>query len=65
MEIWNTKFGHNTYSDFEEKFGAFFEVHFRQTIYHFEALEVKNLTLQIVCKSELKQKRYDHLKIIM
>ena len=63
MEIWNTKFGHNTYSDFEEKFGAFFEVHFRQAIYRFESMEVKNPTFQIVYKSELKQINYDYLKI--
>ena len=35
----------NIYSDFEDKFGALSEVHFRKTIYCFEALEVKNLML--------------------
>ena len=53
------------YSKFEDKFAVLYKVNFSHIIYRFEALEVKNLTLQIVCKSELKQKRYDHLKIIM
>ena len=39
MEIYNSKFGGNIYSDFEDKFGA---------------QEVKSQTLQTVCKSELK-----------
>ena len=45
MKIWNSKFGDNMYSKFEVNFGVFFEVHFRQAIYHFESLEVRNLTL--------------------
>lgn len=65
MKIWNAKSGDNMYSDFEAKFGALLEVHFRQVIYRFEALEVRNLTLQTVCKSELEQRSYDCLKIIV
>ena len=42
------------YFEFEEKFGVFSKFYFVQTIYHFEAWEVRSLTLQIVCKSELK-----------
>ena len=42
------------YSDFQEKFGALFGVHYIDTIYHFEAREVRSPTLQTVCKSELK-----------
>ena len=42
MEIWNTKSGDNMYSDFEVKFGVVPKVHFRQAIYRFEALEVRN-----------------------
>ena len=45
MEIWNTKSGDNMYSDFEVKFGVVPKVDFRQAIYCFEALEVKNPTL--------------------
>ena len=44
----------NIYFDFEEKFGAFFGVHFIHTVYCFEAWEVRSPTLQTVCKSELK-----------
>ena len=53
----------NIYSDFEDKFGALSGVHFIHTIYRFEAREVRSPTLQTVCKSELKRKSYDHLKI--
>ena len=42
------------YSDFEDKFGALFGVHYIHTIYRFEAWEVKSPTLQTVCKSKLK-----------
>ena len=63
MEIWNVKFGGNMYFDFEVKFGVLSEVHFRQAIYRFESMEVKNPTFQIVYKSELKQINYDYLKI--
>ena len=63
MEIWNTKSGDNMYSDFEVKFGVVPKVHFRQAIYRFESMEVKNPTFQIVYKSELKQINYDYLKI--
>ena len=45
MEIWNSKFDDNMYSDFKVKFGEFPEVHFMQAIYLFEALEVRNPTL--------------------
>ena len=65
MEIWNAKFGGNMYSNFEEKCGALPKVYFRQAIYLFKALEVRNPTLQIVCKLELKQRRYDRLKITL
>ena len=37
MEIWNSKFGGNVYTNFELKFGAFSGVYFRHAIYHFEA----------------------------
>ena len=33
MEIYNSKFGGNIYSDFEDKFGVLPGVHFRLTIY--------------------------------
>ncbi|RVW62624.1 hypothetical protein CK203_063483 [Vitis vinifera] len=38
------------------------EVHFMHTISRFEAREVRSPTLQMVSKSELKQKSYDHCK---
>ena len=41
VEIWNLKFGSNIYSNFEEKFGALSEFYFSQSIYRFEALEIK------------------------
>ena len=44
----------NIYSDFEDKFGALIEVHFRYAIYFFKAWEVGSPILQMVCKSELK-----------
>ena len=50
MEIQNSKSGDNLYSDFEDKFGALPRVHFRHTIYGFEAREVKSPTLQTVYK---------------
>ena len=62
MKIWNSKSGTRTYFDFEIKFGAFFKVNFGQTIYHFEAREVKNPTLQIMNKLKLKRGSYVHLK---
>ena len=43
---------------FFRTFGALPEVHFLHTIYHFKALEVKNLTLQTVYDLELKWGRY-------
>ena len=54
MEIWNSKFDGNIHSELEEKFGVLYKVHFRHTIYLFEAWEVKSPTLQIVYKSKLK-----------
>ena len=65
MEIWNSKSSGNMSSDFEVKFGAFFEVYFRLATYFFKALEVKNLTLQTMCKLKLKRKSYDYLKAIV
>ena len=62
MEIWNLKSGGNMHSNFEVKFEAYFEVHFRHTIYCFEVREVMSLTLQTVYKLELKQRIYSHLK---
>ena len=44
----------NIYSNFEDEFGALPGVYFIHTIYRFEAWEVKSLTLQMLCKSELK-----------
>ena len=41
MEIWNSKSGSNMCFGFKAKFRALCKVHFRQSIYHFEALEVK------------------------
>ena len=41
-KIWNSKSSGNIYFDFESKFRALLEVHFRQAIYCFEALEVRN-----------------------
>ena len=42
------------YFDFEDKFGALYGVHYINTIYRFEAREVKSPTLQTVWKLELK-----------
>ena len=56
------KFDGIIYSDFEDKFGALFGVHYIHTIYRFEAWEVRSLTLQTVCKSELKWRSCGHLK---
>ena len=42
----------NIYSDFEDKFGAHYRVHFIHRIYHFESWEVKSPTLQTVYKSK-------------
>ena len=50
------------YSDFEEKFGVLYGVHYIHTIYRFEAQEVRSPILQTVCKSELKWRSYGHLK---
>ena len=61
-KIWNSKSGTRTYFDFEIKFGALFKVNFGQTIYRFEAREVKSPTLQMMDKLKLKQGSYVHLK---
>ena len=45
MEIYNSKFGGNIYSEFEDKFGVLSEVHFRHTIYRFKTWEVRSPTL--------------------
>ena len=42
MEIWNSKSSGNMYVNFKKTFGLFPKVYFRQPIYRFEALEVKN-----------------------
>ena len=63
MEIWNSKFGGNMYSKFEDKFGVLYKVNFSHIIYCFEALKVKSPTIQTVCKLKLKQRNYDRLKI--
>ena len=65
MKIWNSKFDGNIHSELEEKFGVLYKVHFRHTIYLFEAWEVKSPTLQIVYKSKLKWRSYGHLKTIV
>ena len=44
----------NIYSDFEDKFRALHGVYFIYTIYCFKDREVRNLTLQILYKLELK-----------
>ena len=54
MKIWNSKSGGNMYFDFEVIFGVFPEVHSRQAIYLFKALEVRNPMLQTMHKLELK-----------
>ena len=54
MEIWNLKSGSNMYSEFENKFGALFEVYFKHTLYRFEAWELKSPKLPTVCKSKLE-----------
>ena len=48
------KFDGIIYSDFEEKFRALSRANYIHTLYHFEAREVRSLTFQTVCKSELK-----------
>ena len=55
------KFDDNIYSEFEDKFGAFFRIHFIHTIYRFEARAVSSLTFQTVYKSEIKWRSYVHL----
>ena len=62
IEIWNSKSSGNMYSDFEDKFGVIPKIHFRHTIYRFEAREVKSPTLQMVYKSELKWRSDGNLK---
>ena len=62
MEIYNSKSGGNIYSDFEDKFGAFYRVHFRYNTYFFVAWEVKSPMLQTICKSELKWRSYGYLQ---
>ena len=42
------------YSEFEDKFRALSGVYYILTLYRFKAWEVKNPTLQMVCKSKLK-----------
>lgn len=64
MEIWNSKSGGNMYPDFKVKFEALPKVYFGHVIYHFEAQEVTNPTLQTVCESELKRGNYTHLEKI-
>ena len=54
MEFRTQKSNGNIYSEFEDKFGALYGVHFIYNIYHFEAREVKSPTLQTVYKSEMK-----------
>ena len=54
MEIWNSKSGGNMYFDFEMIFGVLSELHSRQAIYLFKALEVRNPMLQTMHKLELK-----------
>ena len=44
------------------KFGALTGVQLLHDIYHFEAWEVRSLTLQTVCNLELKRGSYGHLK---
>ena len=60
MEIWYSKSGGNMYFDFKMKFGAFPKVHFGKTIYCFKSLEVRNPTLQIVHKLNLKRGSFTH-----
>ena len=50
------------YSDFDDIFRGILGVHCIHTIYRFESWEVRSPTLQMVCKSELKWRSYDHLK---
>ena len=52
----------NIYSDFEDKFRVLTGVYFIYTIYFFEAWEVKSLTFQMMCKSELKWRSSGHWK---
>ena len=50
------------HSEFKVTFRVLSKVHFRQDVYCFEDLEVKNPMLQTVCKSKLKRESYVHLK---
>ena len=45
MEIWNSKSDSIIYFDFEVKFRVLSKVNFEQTVYRFEAQEVKSLML--------------------
>lgn len=61
---WNSKSGSSTYLHFKVNFERLSEINFVQAIYYFEAQEIRSPTLQMVYKSELKQRSYGHLKAI-
>ena len=60
MEIWNLKSSGNMYFEFEVTFGVLTKVHFGKTIYCFKSLELRNPTLQILHKLNLKRGSYAH-----
>ena len=57
MEIYNSKFGGNIYSEFEDKFGVLPGVHFRHTIYFFESLgsQKSNTSNGVQIRVEIKK----------
>ena len=55
--MWNSKG-----QKLQDKFRALSGVHYIHTIYFFEAWEVKSLTFQMMCKSELKWRSSGHWK---
>ena len=55
---WNSNSSSNIYYDLEMIFGVLSKVIFGHSIYRFKAQEVRNPTIQTVCKLELQQGRY-------
>ena len=59
---WNLRMLYSKGEQLQDKFRELPGVYCIHTIYCFEAREIRNPTLQIVCKSELKWRSYGHLK---
>ena len=59
---WNLRMLYSKGEQLQEKFRELPGIYCIYTIYCFEAREIRNPTLQIVCKSKLKWRSYGHLK---